>query len=879
MLLLTGPAGSGKTFRVLERLREALRRRDPGVRLLTPTATMAQHLQSRMAHEGFVFRPATIQTLSRFLEWFAADTKQVSDPLLYLIVEEAARRVNRTEFARVAGLPGFCAALARSMEELSSVGCDAERLAAGLARGGAPLGEAFLAVYREVDRELARRGLVTRAQRLLRAAERIAGEGLDGAYTIWLDGFYALPDPELAVIDAMRRHADVTVTLPSAEITEPTRQRLLEMGFVEETRGWAQPAVRRELCAAASIEREADEIARRILEQAAAGRPFREIGVVVRNPEIYAQVLRATLDRFRIPARFYFDAELSRHAVVRYLGGIVDAMLGGWEHGATLAAIRLAPGMECDAFDFAVREQMPGSGLAALRGAANERHATAGLPELLRELERLGEWRGLQLGPGEWAARLQGLRALFKPGWPEPGGHEIAAVGRGQAAALDLFDGAMEEAAGALGTRPVPLNEFWRAAKSVLRLTPLRVPDGRRNVVHVLGAHEARQWRLPVVFVCGMVEKQFPKFHAQDPFLPETARAQLQQAGVRVRAAADFEAEERFLFDWAVTRATESLTLSYPRFDTRGQPNLPSLYLEGLEAATSSPEAVTPRVSGRVTEGGVRSEITSADLLEALAQRYQAFQPTALESYLQCPFLFFGRTTLRLRAAPKRPEERLDFLMQGQIAHAVLADLHRGGGPLADVFDRVFRRLCEEKHVPRSYRTEACRERMLADLCALVADPLWKPGYEVRAEQEFNYKLTADVEMRGRIDRIDVTPDGGGLVTDYKYSGAQGTRERGKSDKLLQPQLYLLALEQFFHLRPDGMSYWGFRGGIQRTPWMPFEPASAVERTLRVAGEIRAGRVAPQPADPTKCARCDYRDVCRFAAAAAEVDEEAAAWD
>jgi thymidine kinase len=76
MLLLTGPAGSGKTSRILERFREAARRRDSGVRLLTPTATMAQYLQNRLAREGYVFRPALIQTLSRFVDSYTADLPQ-----------------------------------------------------------------------------------------------------------------------------------------------------------------------------------------------------------------------------------------------------------------------------------------------------------------------------------------------------------------------------------------------------------------------------------------------------------------------------------------------------------------------------------------------------------------------------------------------------------------------------------------------------------------------------------------------------------------------------------------------------------------------------------------------------------------------------------
>ena len=54
------------------------------------------------------------------------------------------------------------------------------------------------------------------------------------------------------------------------------------------------------------------DVLRRILEQAAAGRPFRDMGVIVRTPDLYEPILRTTLDRFGIPARFYFDADLSQ---------------------------------------------------------------------------------------------------------------------------------------------------------------------------------------------------------------------------------------------------------------------------------------------------------------------------------------------------------------------------------------------------------------------------------------------------------------------------------------------------------------------------------------------------------------------------------------
>ena len=162
MRLLTGPAGSGKTTFILERFREVLRWRDEGVRHLVPTATLAQHLQNRIAREGFIFRHDLIQTFSGFVGQFSGDVPQVPDTVLYLIVEQVVHRVHRPEFARVAQLPGFCASVARTIGEFSSAGCDAAKLDREAPAG--PLAPGFLAIYREVERELERRGMALRAK-------------------------------------------------------------------------------------------------------------------------------------------------------------------------------------------------------------------------------------------------------------------------------------------------------------------------------------------------------------------------------------------------------------------------------------------------------------------------------------------------------------------------------------------------------------------------------------------------------------------------------------------------------------------------------------------------------------------------------------------
>src|SRR5437879_2208156 len=157
MLLLSGPPGSGRTSQALMEFREALRRNASDIRLLTPTATMAEHLRHQLAREGFVLRPNLILTLSQFIAPWAEDLPQIAPAALYLLIERVARRLEPPEFARVLRMPGFCAALAPTMEEFSAAGCDSARLERSLPR--TLFGPPFVAIYKEVERELARRGL------------------------------------------------------------------------------------------------------------------------------------------------------------------------------------------------------------------------------------------------------------------------------------------------------------------------------------------------------------------------------------------------------------------------------------------------------------------------------------------------------------------------------------------------------------------------------------------------------------------------------------------------------------------------------------------------------------------------------------------------
>jgi ATP-dependent helicase/DNAse subunit B len=394
------------------------------------------------------------------------------------------------------------------------------------------------------------------------------------------------------------------------------------------------------------------------------------------------------------------------------------------------------------------------------------------------------------------------------------------------------------------------------------------------------------------VFVCGLVERYFPQYHREDPLLSDAAR---RQAGLKT--SEDRQAEEQFLFDLAVTRATDELILSYPRLDDRGEETLPSFFLKGFQGADATPceTRVRPRPL-RLRPDAASSAIQDPALRDRLAEKHKSLAPTSIESFLQCPFQFFAAKTLRLKPRPAAPRDRLDVLLQGSILHRALAELARfpllGGALIDDVFDDEIRRA----RIPRTYRTEAVRLELLRHFEAFSEDRQVALGWSSRTEEKFSFALNPLLTIAGRIDRMDIGPRLQALVIDYKYSAGNKIRERVEENgagNLVQGGLYLLASQRSFGLEPAGMLYCGLRKDVVWDGWhVPIAGIEAVgevstrevlndlmSRAASTAVDtfeaITSGRIGPRPANTDKCKWCDFRDICRIEAAAAVRQAEA----
>ncbi len=599
-------------------------------------------------------------------------------------------------------------------------------------------------------------------------------------------------------------------------------------------------------------------------------------GIVLRAHDPYGPLLETTFARFGIPARFYFTASLASHPAIAFLSGLVNAALDGWDHAALGGLLRMpVSGVgatpDGDRFDFALRTQLPGKGLLLPEA-----------PAILDAFPAIDGWRQERVAPATWAERLKTLRRLLPT--PVIGGADRNQVDawRSTAAALDAFDEALDSAA--YSAEKMSLVQFWRQVETILALDPLRVEDRRRDVVHVMDVFEARQWELPVVFVCGLLEREFPQYHREDALLGDAVRR-----GLGLATASQQQAGERFLFELAVTRATEETILSYSRFNEKGDETLPSFFLNGINAPPC--EIRVRPVPTRSVVPPALQPIQDAALLRRLARTHRKLSPTGIESFLQCPFQFFAGKTLRLAERPPAPRDRLDMLLKGSILHRALAEWIVAPLLGSEVFDRVFEDECARKLIPATYRTEAVRLVLLRHFEGFLRNSQMMLGWSTQTEKEFHFPLNPALTIRGRIDRLEIGPRNQALVIDYKYSPGAKIQERvdeSEAGNLVQGGLYLLAAERGLGLDAVGMLYCGLKKDVTWGGWHTSLPGlervgesrtpealrelmdDASRRAVAAHTAIASGRVAAQPADTGKCRWCDYRDACRVETIAGE---------
>lgn len=863
MRLLLGPPGSGKTTRLLDDVRHRLRDGRADFRFLTPTATMRDHLTNSLAREGLVTRTSAVTTLAGFMQECAPDKNIASPEDLRFLTGQVLHQLRLPALESLRNSPGLANALSAAMDELSSAGCDPGQWAAlgSLRVWDGDLLAALGMVYEGVEAMLRARGLTRRSALLAEAARRIAQSDTPALHDIFLDGFFTFSPFELNLLEVLARRTRLHVALPEWTGAREAVDRLRRAGLRLERLSPCRPPAAPFFCPAPNAAREAEEIALRILEGRGEGLAWRDFGIILRGREPYVPLLQTTLARFGIPCRSYFAGPLLQHSTARCLASLLESCLLGWEHDRTLTALsepacRASSTHSFPAFLRAAREGLPGEGLdALLRFAA---------PDLRPLLEILAAWPGSDCAlrpPAEWTTCIAALIPILHP--PSPGEAETP---RGPA--LRAFLDCARETAHLLGSEPVTLGHFHTELAPVLQAAALRDLGRRRDAVHLLDAFEARQWELPVVFVCGLNEGAFPRRPAPDPILSGALRLRLRSQGVPVTLPSEREQEEKFVFQLAQSRATRAIHYTWPELNANGDPLLRSFALDLIPAPATPARRIIVRPAAAVPPLPPAS-LDDHHIHDHLKEKFAVHRTTALESFLQCPFQFYLRSTAELQSEPDSPSGRLNPLFTGLVLHEALKNWHQGGGPMEQVFDSVWTRALARQRIPRGHAAEFQRSVLRRSLIEYARGPRRVPGWKTFVEQPFEIALST-CRIRGRIDRYDLSETGQARVYDFKFSSDASLRVREKKQEdglSLQGGLYLLALQRQGH-SPVSFHYVGLKNEVSERGWDDPADVEAMMEGARVAAETAAfrilqGDIRVDPQNRDACQWCEFADACR----------------
>jgi ATP-dependent helicase/DNAse subunit B len=647
-----------------------------------------------------------------------------------------------------------------------------------------------------------------------------------------------------------------------------------------------------------------------------------EIAIVHRAPHTIAALLGEVLEDFEIPYEWRGPVRFAHTSIGRGLLGLLRCASGQGRLGDLLAWLR-TPGM--------LERPELADGLEARARAGGAPDARRARPRWALEqwpLERIDRLRDAAASGSTVLidALLAELQRLFY------------APRRRSAAILDAEE--LHEARALAGARRA-LEELRVLARSAPALAPgaaeliellegLESTSGERpgaDVVAVLEPLSLRARRVRMLFLCGMQEGVFPAPARSQPLLGEDERRRLAHAsGLLLGSEPDALAAERYLLYALVSRPRERLTLSWHMADEDGAPKAPSLFVDDvcdlfeddlreqtvrqLATAAVCIEGTRPPAIGYLRDERVLHELRTRRLWSA----------SSLETWASCPVKWFVERMLRAEDLDPDPEP----IARGGLAHAALKDTlehlcrQTGSARLTPATLGSARRLLREaleRHAedfPLSVapeRVPGVRRRLQVDLerylehaagCASALEPSYfelEFGFARESEEDDGehervldepglapLDLGEGVQLRGRIDRVDLAPDGRAVVYDYKGRAAPPSA-KWLSEGSLQVALYMRAVEHLLGHAPAGGFYQPLAGRDMRARGL-FDAESQLEldcvRTdrrehaefvqlledcraaaLQAARQARTGALEPRPASCAYRGGCSYPTICR----------------
>jgi ATP-dependent helicase/DNAse subunit B len=255
--------------------------------------------------------------------------------------------------------------------------------------------------------------------------------------------------------------------------------------------------------------------------------------------------------------------------------------------------------------------------------------------------------------------------------------------------------------------------------------------------VRLVEAEEAAGLDCDCLVLVNTGEGSWPRLNRGETLLTDGQRQRLREAGLPLETAEQRFASEQLLFATLTTAPRRELVLSYAAFDANGESLLPAAFVQqwrdqnaalpmtvlqqkmlldgywtqqplsaaeqrvqyayawargrkgdrqGYPAVTEEVIQVLERAQRLAEARWGRTDYTAYDgrlqhpaalrVIQQLFDDQYLFSPTALETYLYCPFRFFAQHVLGLQKLSD-PTEEIEQTRRGLVLHEALARFHR----------------------------------------------------------------------------------------------------------------------------------------------------------------------------------------------------------
>jgi DNA helicase-2/ATP-dependent DNA helicase PcrA len=386
---------------------------------------------------------------------------------------------------------------------------------------------------------------------------------------------------------------------------------------------------------------------------------------------------------------------------------------------------------------------------------------------------------------------------------------------------------------------------------------------GNENAVQVLTIHKSKGLEFRVVFVAALIQEKFPGRKRADYALPlpETLMKDI------VDEDTYFHEEERRLFYVAITRAKDVLYLTAAR-QYEGAPGKKiSVFLKELGYETPEEFTVTPdRV--KKFEYFERKK-TALELAKKEARpgmlKLSNYQ---IDDYLTCPFKY------KIVHVLKMPMQDKPNVMIGSAMHAMASEFFKARQEGVEKTAAELRAIFDSMWKPKGFLTQAEAQKNYEGAIKSIENfhrtESLNTNVPLYLEKDFEFKLTPELSVRGRWDRIDEV-DGKIMIVDYKTSDVR-TEEKAQDkiktqDIQRQLKLYCLAYDKMFGRLPDSAGIYFFKNSMMVTKQFREKSIREYEEKIfEVAEHIKNEEFDATPGIFV-CRYCAFYNICPYSKA------------